>query len=67
MSGAALLNLRSGAVCGVVVASKHSAHPDGALAEGQDSVKRLRMHEWQRIGRRKPIAASEHGIQTWAR
>src|SRR6266568_4755234 len=32
MSGAALLNLRSGAVCGVVVASKHPAHPDGALA-----------------------------------
>ena len=32
MSGAALLNLRSGAVCGVVVASKHPAQPDGALA-----------------------------------
>ena len=32
MSGAAVLNLRSGAVCGVVVASKHPAHPDGALA-----------------------------------
>ena len=32
MSGAALLNLRSGAVCGVVVATKHSAYPDGALA-----------------------------------
>jgi len=32
MSGAAVLNLRSGAVCGVVVASKHAAHPDGALA-----------------------------------
>ena len=32
MSGAAVLNLRSGAVCAVVVASKHPAHPDGALA-----------------------------------
>ena len=32
MSGAAVLNLRSAAVCGVVVASKHPAHPDGALA-----------------------------------
>jgi hypothetical protein len=32
MSGAAVLNLRSGTVCGVVVASKHPAHPDGALA-----------------------------------
>jgi hypothetical protein len=32
MSGAAVLNLRTGAVCGVVVASKHTAHPDGALA-----------------------------------
>ena len=32
MSGAAVLNLRSGQVCGVVVASKDPAHPDGALA-----------------------------------
>ena len=32
MSGAAVLNLRSGAVCGVVVASKHPSRPDGALA-----------------------------------
>jgi tetratricopeptide (TPR) repeat protein len=32
MSGAAVLNLRSGAVCGVLVASKHTAHPEGALA-----------------------------------
>jgi tetratricopeptide (TPR) repeat protein len=32
MSGAAVLNLRTRAVCGVVVASKHPAHPDGALA-----------------------------------
>jgi hypothetical protein len=32
MSGAAVLNIRSGAVCGVVVASKHTAQPDGALA-----------------------------------
>lgn len=32
MSGAAVLNLRTGMVCGVVVASKHVARPDGALA-----------------------------------
>ena len=32
MSGAAVLNLRTGAVCGVVVASKNAARPDGALA-----------------------------------
>ena len=32
MSGAAVLNLRTGGVCGVVVASKHAARPDGALA-----------------------------------
>ena len=31
MSGAAVLNLRSGAVCGVMVASKHPARPEGAL------------------------------------
>ena len=30
MSGAAVLNLRSAAVCGVMVASKHPAHPYGA-------------------------------------
>ena len=32
MSGAAVLNVRTGAVCGVIVASKNAAHPDGALA-----------------------------------
>lgn len=32
MSGAAVLNLRTGGVCGVVVASKDPACPDGALA-----------------------------------
>ena len=32
MSGAAVLNLRPESVCGVVVASKHPARPDGALA-----------------------------------
>lgn len=32
MSGAAVLNLRTGGICGVVVASKHAAQPDGALA-----------------------------------
>ncbi len=31
MSGAAVLNLRTGGVCGVVVASKNAAQPDGAL------------------------------------
>lgn len=31
MSGAAVLNLRPGAVCGIVVASKHTSVPDGAL------------------------------------
>ena len=38
MSGAAVLNLRTGAVCGVVVASKHPAHPDGALAIGWSAI-----------------------------
>jgi hypothetical protein len=32
MSGAAALNLRTGGVCGVVVASKNPERPDGALA-----------------------------------
>ena len=32
MSGAAVVNLRSEAVCGVVVASKNPAYPEGALA-----------------------------------
>lgn len=32
MSGGALLNLHTGAVCGVIVASKNVAAPDGALA-----------------------------------
>src|SRR6266566_5679746 len=32
MSGAAVLNLRTGGVCGVVVASKHPTYPNGALA-----------------------------------
>jgi len=32
MSGAAVLNRRTGGVCGVVVASKNAAQPDGALA-----------------------------------
>jgi hypothetical protein len=31
MSGAAVLNLRTGRVCGVIVASKHPGQPDGAL------------------------------------
>jgi tetratricopeptide (TPR) repeat protein len=32
MSGAGLLNLSTGAVCGIVTASKHPERPDGALA-----------------------------------
>ncbi len=32
MSGSALLNLRTGAVCGIIVASRNPARPDGALA-----------------------------------
>lgn len=32
MSGAAVLNLRSGGVCGVVVATRNTASPDGGLA-----------------------------------
>ena len=43
---------------------------DHALAEGQDVVKRLRLYQWQRIGRRRgPRAGVEEGghIQTWAR
>jgi hypothetical protein len=32
MSGAAVLNLRTGGVCGVIVASKHTVRPDGGLA-----------------------------------
>lgn len=40
MSGAAVLNLRSGSVCGLVVASKHPAHPDGALAVPWSAVDR---------------------------
>ena len=31
MSGAAVLNRRTGGICGVVVASKHPSGPDGAL------------------------------------
>ena len=31
MSGAAVLNLRTGGICGVVVASKHPSRPDGAM------------------------------------
>lgn len=32
ISGAALVNLRTGAVCGVLVATKHPRQPDGGLA-----------------------------------
>ena len=32
MSGAPVLNRRTGRVCGIIVASRHTARPDGALA-----------------------------------
>ena len=38
MSGAPVLNLTSGGVCGVVVASKNAAQPDGALAAPWSAV-----------------------------
>lgn len=38
MSGAALMNLRSGRVCGVVVATRDAANPDGGLAVSWTSV-----------------------------
>jgi len=43
---------------------------DHALAEGQDVVKRLRLYQWQHVGRRRrPRTGVEEGghIQTWAR
>jgi hypothetical protein len=43
---------------------------DHALAEGQDVLKRLRLYQWQRIGRgRRDARSREDGghIQTWAR
>ena len=39
MSGAALVNLRTGAVCGVLVATKHPRQPDGGLAVHWAAVK----------------------------
>ncbi len=39
MSGAALVNLRTGAVCGVLVATKHPRQPDGGLAVHWTAVK----------------------------
>ena len=43
---------------------------DHALAEAQDAVKRLRVYQWQRIGRgrRRHIQKDGGGhLQTWAR
>ncbi|MCM3880233.1 MAG: hypothetical protein ND807_09005 [Vicinamibacterales bacterium] len=44
---------------------------DHALAEGQDAVKRLRVYQWQRIGRGRGLTRRTPGegghIQTWAR
>jgi hypothetical protein len=47
MSGAAVLNLRTGGVCGIVVASKHPAQPDGALAIPWSVIGR----EWSAVSR----------------
>ena len=42
---------------------------DHALAEAQDAVKRLRVYQWQRIGRGRGRQGHKDGghIQTWAR
>ena len=40
MSGAPVLNLQTGEVCGVVVASKNPAQPDGALAVPLSAMQR---------------------------
>ena len=40
---------------------------DAALAEGQDAVKRLRLSQWRRFGRRRHHAEAAAGRQTWAR
>jgi len=64
MSGAAVLNTRSGAVCGVVVASKHTAQSDGALAIHWSAVEtKLRQvlaanREFHRYDRRWNAAAA---------
>ena len=50
MSGAAVLNLRSGAVCGVVVASKHPARPDGAWPSPGRPWRRIWVRCWPPTG-----------------
>jgi hypothetical protein len=40
---------------------------DAALDDGQDLLKRLRLSQWRRFGRRKPPAQLEAARQTWAR
>jgi hypothetical protein len=40
---------------------------DTALAEGQDAIRRLRLSQWRRFGRRKGHAHSEAARPTWAR
>jgi hypothetical protein len=40
---------------------------DTALAEGQDAVKRLRLTQWRRLGRRPRHAEAAAIRQTWAR
>ncbi len=40
---------------------------DAALAEGQDSLRRLRLSQWRRFGRSRRQAESEAARPTWAR
>jgi hypothetical protein len=40
---------------------------DAALAEGRDAIKRLRLTEWRRIGRRRRHVETATARQTWAR
>ncbi len=40
---------------------------DAALAEGEDAIKRLRVRQVLRFGRRKPRAETSGARQTWAR
>jgi NB-ARC domain/Trypsin-like peptidase domain len=67
MSGAALVNLRTGGVCGVLVATKHPRQPDGGLAvpwaaakgdlEGPLAANRAfhrRDQRWNAIAARRP-------------
>jgi hypothetical protein len=40
---------------------------DAALAEGRDAIKRLRLAQWRRIGRRRRHTETVTARQTWAR